>query len=201
VRARSTTVPLALALVALLAQGCTGTSEDKPSAASASMPAPSLGGVAPHRHPEPTAPMGRLEQQVAARLARQVASQGLTLSYLDCPHWDGRVPARMTCRAYLDGLVVPVRVHLHAVVEGQAVGFDAELADGVIATRKLEETLRRQGWSDPDCGAVAAYPAVAGARIVCRVHRDGASRYVVATVANHAGRVMITDYHRQTATR
>ena len=48
--------------------------------------------------------MNRLERPVAVRLARQVARQGLTLEYLDCPRWDGVVPSRMSCRGYLDGL-------------------------------------------------------------------------------------------------
>ena len=52
----------------------------------------------------------------------------------------------MTCTAYVDGVLARVAVHLKAAVEGKAVSFDARLLDGVIATRNLEATLRRQGW-------------------------------------------------------
>jgi hypothetical protein len=138
--------------------------------------------------------MDRLEQPVAERLAGQVRQQGLTLSYLDCPRWDRSVPARMSCTAYVDGLVARVQVHLRAVVEGRAVGFDAELVEGVIATRRLEQTLRRQGARTSDCGAAPAYPAVVGARIVCRVTRGQRTDYVVATVTDRAGEVSITGY-------
>jgi hypothetical protein len=144
--------------------------------------------------------MDGLERQVADRLAREVAPQGLTLSYLDCPRWTRRVPARITCRAYVDGLVAKVRVHLRAAVDGKAVGFDADLVDGVIATRRLEQTLERRGATDVDCGDVAAYPAELGTRIVCREQRDGSTRYVVATVTSRSGRVMIADYRSATPT-
>lgn len=145
--------------------------------------------------------MNRLERPVAERLAEQIAHQGLTLEYLDCPRWDSSVPSRMTCRAYVDGILVAVRVHLKAAVEGKAVSFDASLEDGVIATRNLEGTLRGQGWSVADCGRVAAYPAHAGDRIVCRVQRSGDRRYVVATVTNRSGAVTITGYRTGTAQR
>jgi len=138
--------------------------------------------------------MDDLERPVHRRLAAQVAGQGLTLTYLDCPRWDGSVPARMVCKGYVDGLVARVAVHLRAAVNGKAVGFDARLLDGVIATRKLERTLRRQGWSRAECGDVPAYPARVGIRIVCHVHRSGDDRYVVATVSDRSGAVMIADY-------
>ena len=145
--------------------------------------------------------MNRLEQPVAERLAAQVAHQGLTLEYLDCPRWDSSVPSRMTCRAYVDGILAAVRVHLKAAVEGKAVTFDASLGDGLIATRNLEETLREQGWPRADCGAVAAYPAHAGDRIICRVQGSGDRRYVVATVTDRSGSVTITGYRTGTAQR
>jgi len=145
--------------------------------------------------------MDRLEKPMAERLARQVARQGLTLSYLDCPRWDGAVPSRMRCRGYVDGLVADVRVLLRAAVDGRAVSFDAQLADGVIATRNLEGTLRTQGWSAADCGDVAAYPARLGSTIVCRVSRRDDKRYVVATVHSRAGAVVIADYRRAKADR
>jgi hypothetical protein len=138
--------------------------------------------------------MNKLERPVAERLAAQVSGQGLSLTYLDCPHWGGRVPMRIVCRAYLDGVVAKVRVHLRAAVAGKAVSFDAALAQGVIATRKLEQTLRAQGWTRADCGARAAYAAVVGTSIVCRVQRKGQERYLVARVTDPDGRVMIGDY-------
>jgi hypothetical protein len=138
--------------------------------------------------------MDRLEEPVADRLGRRIARQGLRLDYLDCPRWGGTVPSRMLCNGYVDGLVTKVHVLLTAAVQGRAVSFEARLADGLIATRNLESTLRRQGSSDADCGGVAAYPARVGSRIVCRVVRKGVQRYVVATVRSRSGMVMIADY-------
>ena len=191
-RARPLIVPVLLGVLVLVS-GCRH-HHDAGSATASPPPAPSLGAAAPSTTPPPTRPMDGLERQVAHRLAEQVAPQGLTLSYLDCPRWTGRVPVRITCRAYVDGLVTKVRVHLRAAVQGKAVGFYADLADGVIATRRLEDILKGQGASDVSCGHVAAYPAVVGTRIVCRERRGGATRYVVATVSNRSGRVMIADY-------
>jgi hypothetical protein len=138
--------------------------------------------------------MDDLERPVRDRLAAQIRGQGLTLSYLDCPAWDHQVPTRMVCKGYVDGLVARVAVHLKAAVEGRAVGFDARLLDGVIATRKLEWTLRRDGWSHADCGDAPAYPARVGTRIVCHVTKTGDDRYLVATVSDRSGAVMIGDY-------
>lgn len=137
--------------------------------------------------------MNRLERPVAARLARQVAQQGLTLSYLDCPHWGGAVPSRMTCRGFVDGVVAQVHVHLRTAVAGR-LGFDARLGDGVIATRTLETTLRGKGWRAADCGDTPAYPARVGSRIVCRVTGPTKRRYVVVTVSSSAGGVEISGY-------
>jgi hypothetical protein len=196
VRARSWLVVPAV-LAAVLLAGCHGsprpTSAPSPSAAGSTSP-PVVGGETPPERTAPARPMNGLEKPVRARLASQVAGQGLTLTYLACPRWDGTVPRRMVCRAYVDGLVARVAVRLRAAVEGTAVGFDADLLDGVIATRKLEGTLRRQGWAEADCGSRAAYPAEVGARIVCHVRRPADDRYVVATVSDRSGAVMITDY-------
>ena len=96
----------------------------------------------------------------------------------------------MTCTAYVDGVLARVAVHLKAAVEGKAVSFDARLLDGVIATRNLEATLRRQGWQRADCGDAPAYPAVVGSRIVCRVTRPSGDRYVQATVTDRSGAVI-----------
>lgn len=194
--------PAALLLVAtvtgaLLLSGCSGSPAD-PAAVGSSQGAVArrLGGPVPVRHAAPTRPMDRLERPVAARLAREVAHLGLRLDYLDCPHWNGRLPGTMTCRAYLDGLVGQVRVRLAATVAGRAVEFDARMTSGVIATRTLEETLWDQGWTRAACGSVPAYPARPGTRIICRVTRDAATRYVVATVTSRAGAVAIADYPR-----
>ena len=189
-------VTLAVTGLALLG-GCTSGSAAPPERAAASRsgsPAPSLGAPAPARRTAPAEPMNRLERPVARMLARQIAPQGLTLEYLDCPHWDGVVPSRMTCRAYVDGLLATAPVRLSMGAPGQAVDVDAWLGDGVIATDSLEDTLRRQRWARPDCGRAAAYPARVGSRIVCRVTRDGQVRYVAATVRSRAGAVMIADF-------
>ena len=185
---------LVLAAAAALLAGCDDQPDPRPAAAPTSQVTPALGGRAVAAHLPPSRPMDRLEKPVHARLAAQVAGQGLTLTYLDCPRWDGAVPVRMTCTAYVDGVLARVAVHLKAAVEGKAVSFDARLLDGVIATRNLEATLRRQGWQGADCGDAPAYPAVVGSRIVCRVTRPSGDRYVQATVTDRSGAVMIADY-------
>ena len=142
-----TSWPLVLVVAALvLLGGCS----DAPSSGSqrpsgSSGPTPALGGPPVARATPPDHAMDQLERPVAVRLARQVARQGLTLEYLDCPRWDGTVPSRMSCRAYVDGLRTGVEVVFTRAVQGKAVGFDARLARGVIATRNLERTLRRRG--------------------------------------------------------
>ena len=140
--------------------------------------------------------MNRLERPVAARLAGRIASDGLHLEYLDCPAWDGSLPRSMSCRGYVDGVVATVRLKLRRAVVGAQpeVDFDARLARGVVATARLEERLRADGWDEVDCGRARAYPARAGVRIVCRVSRSGAGRYVVATVRDRTGTVAIADY-------
>jgi hypothetical protein len=174
--------------------GCSGEDPAAAPTAPSNTVTPSLGGTSPPAVHPPRREMDRLERPVHERLAAQIAGQGLTLQYLECPRWDGAVPSRMTCRGYVDGMVARVSVHLRAAVAGKAVDFDAELLDGVIATRNLERTLRDQGWQAPDCGDTAAYPARVGSRIVCRVRRSADESYVVATVSSSAGAVMIADY-------
>ncbi|QWZ08946.1 hypothetical protein KRR39_03645 [Nocardioides panacis] len=185
---------LVLAASAALLTGCHDQPAPRPAAAPSGQVTPALGGRLAAAHRPPDRPMNRLERPVHARLAAQVAGQGLTLTYLDCPPWDGTVPSRMTCTAYVDGVLARVAVHLKAAVEGKAVSFDAKLLDGVIATRNLEATLRRQGWQRADCGDAPAYPATVGSRIVCRVTGSAGGRYVQATVTERSGAVMIADY-------
>lgn len=181
-------VVVVICVAVLLLCGCT---DDRPTSRSdAQRDTPRLGGATPVHHEPPTEEMNRLERPVAERLARQIASDGLTLEHLECPPWDHRLPGRMTCKGYVDGLVSHVRVDLAATKHG-GVSFGARMTTGVVATRKLERTLLRQGWSGPDCGEVAAYPARLGSRIRCRVTRSGRPRYVVATVDDRAGGVSI----------
>lgn len=185
---------LAVALCAsVLLTGCTGHRATAPTTGPPS-PGPRLGGPVSVRHPSPRRAMSRLERPIARMLSRQVAAAGLTVDYLDCPHWDRDLPSSMTCRGYVAGLLTRVRVDLHASTDGDGVAFHARLRDGLVATRTLEETLARQRWSDPDCGDGTAYPARTGSRIVCRVSRAGSDRYVVATVTDRTGGVRITAY-------
>jgi hypothetical protein len=182
-------------LVAVVLTGCTGSDGGRSAASTSPTAAPSaLGGPRPARHPVPRAPMDALERPVAARLATRIAPQGLTVDYLDCPRWDRRVPARMTCKGYVDGLVVPVSLRLRAEVAGAAVGFDAHLAAGVVATRRLVEMLVDREGGRADCGDVPAYPARVGSAIVCRIRHGGGSSYVVATVRSRSGEVSVADY-------
>jgi hypothetical protein len=191
---RSGALGLAFACAAVLVAGCTGDDPGPAAASQSPTSPPRLGGATPKQHPVPGGSMNEMERPVAERLAAQVADQGLSLEFLDCPAWDGDVPRRMVCKAYVDGLVARVLVRLKVSSTGQAVGFDAELDEGIIATRTLEDTLRGQGWQDPDCGEVAAYPAIVGHQLVCRVSRDGDARFVVATVEDRSGTVTISDY-------
>ena len=131
-------------------------------------------------------------ERVRDRLAAQIMGQGFTLTYLDCPACNR---PRTVLKGYVDGLVARVGVHLQAAVEGKAVGFDARLLDGVIATRKLERTLRHSGWSRADCGKAPPTPSRSG-WIVCHVTKAGDDRYVVATVSDRSGAVTIGDYKK-----
>ena len=152
--------------------GCDDAPAARPAASAHPAATPTaLGGPRAAETSPPSTPMDDLERPVHRRLAAQISGQGLTLTYLDCPRWDGTVPTRMVCKGYVDGLV---------------------------ARRKLERTLRRQGWTRADCGDVPAYPAKVGSRIVCHVHRGGDDRYVVATVSDRSGAVMIGDYRGST---
>jgi hypothetical protein len=137
--------------------------------------------------------MDELERPIAARLADQVRRDGLTLSYLDCPDWNGRTPRRLTCTGYFDGVTGDVRVRLTSTDSG-AVTFDATLADGLIATRSQVDRLERQGFTDARCGDTPAYPARVGLRVVCAVHHGGGRRLVVARVTDRSGEVDISRY-------
>jgi hypothetical protein len=196
VRSTGRLLPLVatLAVAAVLLSGCTGHASDAASsAADARRPAPPLGGpVAPSSTP-PARGMDGVERPVAHVLARTIAADGLTLEYLDCPHWDGTVPGRMRCRGYVDGLVAVVRVDVWSGTH-RSVRFGARIDEGVVATRRLERTLVRLGSSHPTCGGVPAYPARPGSRIVCRVTRQGRHQYLVATVTDRSGHVRITGY-------
>jgi hypothetical protein len=154
---------------------------------------PTPGGWVPPVATPPAAPMSDLEQAVAARLGKQVAREGLDLQYVACPPWPGKAPHRMTCLGYLDGLTANIRVRLSRLTGG-AVSFRARLANGLIATAELERKLRADGFHHVDCGDHQAYPAVRGRKVVCRVTRNGQQRFVVATVTNRSGAVMIRGY-------
>lgn len=136
--------------------------------------------------------MDALETPIAKQLAAQVAGQGLTLEYLDCPKWDRKLPRHLMCVGYFDGVTAKVKVRLHAEAGG-SVTFDAVLQQGVIATRNLVEKLTTDGYSHVDCGDVPAYRARVGDKLVCAVTKSGRSGYVVATVTDKAGGVMIKD--------
>jgi hypothetical protein len=194
VRLPSLVAAIAVVGVVLLA-GCAGDRSDEASSGrDPHGPAPRLRGRLPKLETPPHRPMGRLERQLAARLSRQIAREGLTLEFLDCPRWDGVVPGSMACVGYVDGLVSAVQIRLTASRTGGAVGFDARLSDGLIATRAIERALVDHGLTRPDCGSVAAYPAIVGSRVTCRGLRSGSVEYVVATVVDRAGTVRIADY-------
>ena len=198
---RSTRLLTSLTTVVLLAglsAGCTqGPSADPPAAGSPTAsppPAPAIGASRTPVSP-PGKPMSAMEKPIARELAAQVRGSRLTLDYLDCPHWDHRLPGRIMCHAYIDGVKARVRVQLHRVA-GTSISYDARLLDGVVSTANLERILRDHGYGTPDCGAARAYPTTIGARIVCQVKRTGQTSYVVATVANRSGAVRISDYRR-----
>lgn len=185
---------LALCTTLVAVAGCRADAPASPSSA----PPPALGGPTPHRQAPPRRAMDEAERALAHRLSGRLAAQGLTLAYLDCPRWEGEVPGRMTCRGYVDGLVADVRVLLTAT-EHRRVGFDARLSGGLVATSRLEETLRDSGWPDVDCGTVPAYPARVGDEIVCRAGRGGVAKLVVATVTSESGTVRMADYRGSAA--
>ncbi|HLN75441.1 MAG TPA: hypothetical protein VK204_00270 [Nocardioidaceae bacterium] len=179
---------LTLLSVLTLLVGCTG--EDP---APAPREPPRLGAPSPTPSATPSRPMDGLERSVAGRLASRLHREGLSLEYVDCPPWKGSSRSALRCRGYVDGVVVPVGVKLSRGASGNTE-FDAWLGAGILATSRLTDRLQREGYSDVDCGSVAAYPARLGTRIVCRVTKDGNSRYLVATVTDRHGAVRIQDY-------
>jgi hypothetical protein len=137
--------------------------------------------------------MTRLERPIAARLAHEAAAEGLGLDYLRCPPWDGRMPHRLRCTGWFDGVRAPVLVRL-TTLAGGSLGFDARIGPGVVATANLVEELRTHGYTHVDCGDRPAYPSRVGLRLVCGVTEHGTRRYVVATVGSRSGAVSIRDY-------
>jgi hypothetical protein len=178
-----------LALVVLVLLG--GCSDTDPTTPGSNDP-PSLGGTLPTALP-PSEAMDALEQPIARRLGEQVASQGLHVDYLACPEWDGKVPAELTCDGWFDHVKGTVQVTLSRD-DGATVGFDAELRQGVIATKKLVDELVAKGYTDVDCGSAPAYPTDVGATITCAVTHDGVEKYVVATITDDRGGVTISDF-------
>jgi hypothetical protein len=154
---------------------------------------PSLGAPAPSSATPPAQPMDHVEEPVADQLAPRLADEDLTLEYVECPRWSGDLPASLVCKGYVDGVLGEVDVELTEGRDGR-VEFDAWLDHGVVATARLVRRLEDEGYTDVDCGALAAYPAEPGLRIVCRGHTEGSSEHVVATVVDHDGRVRIEDY-------
>jgi hypothetical protein len=154
---------------------------------------PSLGAPAPPSATPPAQPMDHVEEPVAARLAPSLEDENLTLEYVDCPRWDGTLPADLVCKGYVDGVVGEVDVELTEGRKGH-VEFDAWLDHGVVATARLVRRLEDEGYTDVDCGPLPAYPAEPGLRIVCRGHAEGEPEHVVATVVDHDGSVRIEDY-------
>ena len=177
------------ALLLLVVLG--GCSEDSGVASERPGPRPGAGEPVPSTPPD--RPMDALEQPVADRLAPELRDEGLTLEYVDCPAWPGKVPFATECSGYVDGVVGDVEVTLAHGQDG-AVEFDARLVEGVVATSRLVDRLEEEGWTGVDCGSIPAYPARLGMRIVCRVHGGGTgSSYVVATVTDRRGEVEIED--------
>jgi hypothetical protein len=193
-------IPTLLVLLAAFTfgAGCSaGTenpSEQLPRASSGpASPPPTLGGDVGSVVEPPEAPMDGLERPIAARLSSQVDDQGLTMEYLDCPDWNGKLPRTLACAGYFEGVTADVLVHLTRSASGD-ISFDAELRGGVLATSNLVTRLRSEGFTRVDCGDRAAYPTVVGSQLICSVTRRGAQKYVVATVTDRSGAVAIDDY-------
>ncbi|MDQ3615765.1 MAG: hypothetical protein M3393_03910 [Actinomycetota bacterium] len=176
-------------LVGLLLAGCAGNGG---TAGTATDPGPTPGGPLGATTKPPSHPMNRLEKPIAEELSGQVAGQGLSLDYLDCPRWNGRVPQQMTCRGYLDGVSAGVSVKL--TQRTTRIEFDAKLQDGVLATASLVRRLRSDGYTGIDCGDRPAYPTVVGSELICSVHESGQKKHVVAEVLDRSGAVQIRDY-------
>jgi hypothetical protein len=185
----------AAAAVLVAVSGCTssGSVSDGGDAPSQTRVTPEVGGDAGPVVEPPAGRMDALERPVAQKLTARLAARGLTLDHLSCPRWQGRAPAVLTCRGYLDGVVGDVRVELSLGADG-AVEFDARLEAGVLATANLVERLEDEGYTDVDCGPRPAYRAEVGHRITCRVREEGRTAYVVATVTGTDGSVEIADY-------
>jgi hypothetical protein len=181
----------ALVLLGTLA-ACGDTAPTSDAARDAGRPS-ALGAPAPTPVPTPRRPMDRLERPVAERLVPRLRDDELTLEYVDCPPWHGRVPARLRCEGYVDGVVGEVDVELSEGERG-GIEFDAWLDHGVLATARLVHRLENAGHAGVNCGDIPAYPATEGLRIVCRVHDGGERAYLVATVTGVDGTVRIGDY-------
>jgi hypothetical protein len=179
-----------LALVALVVLVILGGCSDD--AARGPADPPRLGGVLPTATP-PSDEMDELEQPIARRLDNQVAAQGLHVDHLACPPWDGKVPADLTCDGWFDGVKGTVSVSLTRD-KGGMVAFDAELRQGVIATKKLVDELLSRGYTHVDCGSAPAYPTDIGSTITCAVTRQRIEKFVVATITDDHGGVTISDF-------
>jgi hypothetical protein len=170
-----------------------GCGDDPDASADPSAAQPSLGAPAPSSVAPPAQPMDRVEKPVAEQLAPRLEDENLTLEYVDCPRWNGDLPASLVCEGYLDGVVGEVDVELTEGRDGH-VEFDAWLDNGVVATTRLVQRLEAEGYTRVDCGALPAYPATPGLRIVCRGTTEGRVEHVVATVVDADGGVRIEDY-------
>lgn len=182
---------LVLAVVVLLVlSACGGDGDGQGDGDAASPP---LGAASPPRLTPPAEALDDVEKPVMDRLAPRVRKDGLHLEHVDCPGWGGHLPARLRCRAWVDGVLGSVQVRLHRGTD-ERVEFDAWFHDGVVATSRLVRKLTDEGYDRVDCGPVRAYPARVGMRIVCRVQSDGESGHVVATVTDRSGVVRVQDY-------
>lgn len=179
-----------VAAVAILGALLTGCGDDAPSADPGP---PRLGGPRSPSAAPPSEPMNVLEEAVQDRLNTRLTDDRLRLEHVDCPRWDHRVPARLRCEGYVEGVVGKVVVELTGR-KADRVEFDAELEAGVVATARLVDRLAAAGYHRVDCGPTTAYPARHGLRIVCRVQQNGERSHVVATVSDRTGRVRIEDY-------
>jgi len=178
-----------LALVILCLVG--GCSDEDPAPPRQTDP-PQLGGVVPTAAP-PSGAMDDIEEPIARKLGKQVASQGLHVDHLSCPEWDGKVPAELTCDGWFDNVKGTVLVRLTRD-KGGMVAFDAELRQGVIATKRLVDELVSKGYTDVDCGSAPAYPTDLGSTITCAVTHQGTEKHVVATIIDDRGGVTISDF-------
>lgn len=182
-------------LTVALTTGCTASDPGADSGAdsSAARVPDRLGGPPPTPTAPPEQAMDPLEKPIAARLAKRIRAEGLTLEYVDCPPWSGTVPAAMVCDGYVDGVVGEVEVELTRAAGG-GVEYDAWLEEGILATGRLVRRLEQEGYRSVDCGDTPAYPVRVGLRLVCQVDDDGETAYVRAEVTALNGEVEIEDY-------